>query len=39
MSIPISVGIVFVRYYGGTYIARFQGKCGTEYVWQITEES
>ena len=26
MTIPMSQGIIFVRYYGGTYIARFQGK-------------
>ena len=26
MTIPMSQGIIFVRYYAGTYIARFQGK-------------
>lgn len=26
MTIPMSKGIIFVRWYGGTYIARFQGK-------------
>jgi hypothetical protein len=26
MPIPISQGVIFVRYYGGTYIARFKGK-------------
>jgi hypothetical protein len=26
MTIPMSHGIIFVHYYGGTYIARFQGK-------------